>query len=943
MLGSPVCQRSRLARLMPGVSLPLPLLVAILTTAVLTPWAAAQPQANDLGLASRGGNADDGGTLVAFYVDEALQAADLNGDGDMSDYVHHTYDAATGTTSNLGLAAAVSLGGPLSPLVSGNLVPLLVGEPQQGATDLNGDGDTFDKVLFLYDHAMGTTTNLGFAVRSQVPAANGRVIFCALESTLGDLNGDSDTLDAVFHAYDVASGTVTNLGIAGDSTPEKGCFINVQGDIVALGAREDAEGQDLNGDGDTLDIVAHVHDFSTGVTTSLGLAAPGVVEGSFVLLQVRETSQGQDLNGDGDISSVDRVLHVHDVAAGTTTNVGYDASFTVDGTAAALGVSESAQGYTDLNGDGDTADRVLHVYDLAAGGAPTNLGLAFAGTPLIGGSVVSLAVSEASQNGTDLNGDGDTSDIVVHLYDLTTSTTTNLGFATLGLPWIRGNFVVFDTPESNGDLNGDGDTLDRVPHVHDLTTGTTLSTGLAGSRFTRPLLGSVVLFSVSETSHGGADLNGDGDTLDEVVHAFDAATSTTTNFGVARSIYGGISWGSAATFSADEARQGGVDLNGDGDTTDVILQVISLGGGDMDADGLSDGFETGFGGTTPQTSIGVTNPETGDAATATGSAQSGATITSGSFSVQFPPNTTVDSAAAQIVITLVPGSPTKMAVSGADLGGATKSVTMPFDASATTPVVCIDDDPSASIGTVLVNGVCAGVTIAIPASDGQSTMMGAFTVTRVSTVPPRVRVDGLSNTALATFSDTDLDGIADDAEASFGTDPNDPDSDDDGLLDGVEVSFTPVGCLDPLDADSDDDGLSDGAEVNAMPSTSPCNPDSDGDGLADAIDANPLDPQMSTGALEDGTRTLSSLVDGFPETVFQANNANAQRGRRNSLSTLIRNAANTLALGDAQAAIALLTAALKRVDGQGRDWMLPSAERDALESSLVALIQVLGP
>ena len=48
-------------------------------------------------------------------------------------------------------------------------------------------------------------------------------------------------------------------------------------------------------------------------------------------------------------------------------------------------------------------------------------------------------------------------------------------------------------------------------------------------------------------------------------------------------------------------------------------------------------------------------------------------------------------------------------------------------------------------------------------------------------------------------------------KTTYITDPNDADSDDDGLSDGDEVNTYGT---DPNDADSDDDGLSDGEEVN---------------------------------------------------------------------------------------------------------------------------------
>ncbi|MCA9492516.1 MAG: hypothetical protein KC621_21430, partial [Myxococcales bacterium] len=63
----------------------------------------------------------------------------------------------------------------------------------------------------------------------------------------------------------------------------------------------------------------------------------------------------------------------------------------------------------------------------------------------------------------------------------------------------------------------------------------------------------------------------------------------------------------------------------------------------------------------------------------------------------------------------------------------------------------------------------------------------------------------------------------------LGTDPNDPDSDDDGLIDGREIHETQT---DPMDDDSDDDGLLDGDEVDTW-SSDPNDEDTDGDTLLD--------------------------------------------------------------------------------------------------------------
>jgi outer membrane protein OmpA-like peptidoglycan-associated protein len=95
-------------------------------------------------------------------------------------------------------------------------------------------------------------------------------------------------------------------------------------------------------------------------------------------------------------------------------------------------------------------------------------------------------------------------------------------------------------------------------------------------------------------------------------------------------------------------------------------------------------------------------------------------------------------------------------------------------------------------------------------------------------------------------ADPDGDGLSNAQEATLGTDPNDPDSDNDGIDDGDEVGNDGVlnlGDTDPLDADTDDDGIADGAEtlgVDGMPNsgdeTDPLDADSDNDGLNDGLE-----------------------------------------------------------------------------------------------------------
>jgi len=111
-------------------------------------------------------------------------------------------------------------------------------------------------------------------------------------------------------------------------------------------------------------------------------------------------------------------------------------------------------------------------------------------------------------------------------------------------------------------------------------------------------------------------------------------------------------------------------------------------------------------------------------------------------------------------------------------------------------------------------------------------------------------------------SDKDMDGLGKCDEEKFGTDPNNPDTDGDGLKDGEEVNkyFT-----DPLNPDTDGDGLKDGEEVHKY-KTDPTKADSDGDGLKDGEEVNtyrtdPLKADTDGDGLSDGDEVLKYKTD----------------------------------------------------------------------------------
>ncbi len=86
--------------------------------------------------------------------------------------------------------------------------------------------------------------------------------------------------------------------------------------------------------------------------------------------------------------------------------------------------------------------------------------------------------------------------------------------------------------------------------------------------------------------------------------------------------------------------------------------------------------------------------------------------------------------------------------------------------------------------------------------------------------------------------DADMDGLSNGRELELGTNPLNPDTDGDGLIDGLEV--TGENPTDPLLADTDDDGLSDGVE------------DLNLNGVFDDGETNPNDPDTDKGGVKDG-------------------------------------------------------------------------------------------
>ena len=290
--------------------------------------------------------------------------------------------------------------------------------------------------------------------------------------------------DTVLEVFDTATRAATTLCPANEVAVSGGnaAFLRPE----AAGDGPGCPPRPLNdADPNDGDLVVHLWTPCRGVEP-LGRAATAVaLSETQVAALVSETAQNAaNLNGDQDID--DAVVHVHPVPPCTPdptvqlgwTNVGVAAdTLDIVNDVVAFTTPEAAQGSSDLNGDGDAVDRVLHVYDAAPPGTLVNIGQATEDFVLGSGGIVAFRTSEAKQGGRVLNDDGDAADDVLQLYDVATRRVLDTQLAVLPcrleacdprVPYrVLKDTVRFLTLEAaqNTDLNGDGDHDDLVVQV----------------------------------------------------------------------------------------------------------------------------------------------------------------------------------------------------------------------------------------------------------------------------------------------------------------------------------------------------------------------------------------------------------------------------------------------------------------------------------------------
>lgn len=195
-------------------------------------------------------------------------------------------------------------------------------------------------------------------------------------------------------------------------------------------------------------------------------------------------------------------------------------------------------------------------------------------------------------------------------------------------------------------------------------------------------------------------------------------------------------------------------------------------------------------------------------------------------------------------------------------------------------------------------------------------------------------------------ADSDDDGLTDGLEVNtHGTDPLDTDSDDDGLSDGVEVN---VHGTNPLDADSDDDGLSDSMEVNTH-GTDPLDADTDDDLLTDGLEVtygtDPLDADSDDDGLPDGrdVEFVQNAVQQLPISAFKPPGG----GTRRAMVAILNDTEMLLLTGDTVEAIQKLRNLRRRLDGCGsrpdaNDLIIDCEDQVTIRSLIDTLIAALS-
>ncbi|MDG1049042.1 MAG: hypothetical protein P8M11_09875 [Planctomycetota bacterium] len=590
---------------------------------------------------------------MAYRLSEASQGAapgtDFNGDGDTNDSIAVRENTRTRSTEVLNVAA-------LELAFVDETLFILVDETQDG-TDWNGDTDLNDRVLLF--HAVGTPDPVFYdevpsGLSGGLVSAAGRLLYPSATAPTASMESNL-YLAAVAAAG--AAPAAPAMVLTGTDLNNDGISYSVQSEkagFVFLLADETVDGE-LNGDGDAVDnnILAVVDAGALTpqiVNVELALdaatspdAVPVAGGGEWLAaFLVDEASQNENLNDPSRFSSnwqpancaaapdtdeADAVLHwfqLGDLITGTpavnTGLVGADQAYAMIDQFVGVVSPENEEGSgggCDLNGDTDTNDLIFRWVAAADPLAPvlpvtSSARLHAVRDNLPGGSGGVVALEDTWAIVVDEVADGRNHDgepsldqdlVAAHVPSVSgQSWNFNHGstFTTpVGVTWIQSDtedasrFFAAITEESleaglgagyNG--NGDGDFDDSISTIPTVSSGNRLTFpgvayAVASNRPGLRVKQNVGVHRISEAAQGGLDINGDGDATDFVLQRFSITGAfASTYFATADDAptpasYFQVGAAEFGGFLTDEFMAGG-DLNGDGDLDDLVVRYYRL-------------------------------------------------------------------------------------------------------------------------------------------------------------------------------------------------------------------------------------------------------------------------------------------------------------------------------------------------------------------------------
>jgi len=498
-------------------------------------------------------------------------------------------------TNDGGMPLSSGIAPPFGRCISddGQIATFYSSSPDLVAGDTNGTWD-----VFVRDRVARTTTRLSVAPNGEqgnnqsdnpTISGDGRFVAFSTEASNLDDDGDSRTCLGGFQGNPCSSDGACGPG-GRCATPRDVLVADLATGHLRLAS-------------------------TTGESCDSGVVADGGIAATYVphpgtQADLRSPDPSSSSDRTGDFAPDDTVLRVIDTTGGspgTPTDLCPAGAVSVAAGRAAFLRPEAAglstasacpQPSPDLNADGDVKDSVVQLWN---GSSVLNLGRAATDVALSSTWLAAL-VSETDQGagGTNLNaapiggdpGDADKNDRVLFVCaanDAAPGSCAGGGWVNTGLAAdavaVSGDAVVIALPETSqggAQLNSDGDALDRVLRIYRAGTGAMIHVDQAVEDFV--VDGNIVAFRTREASQGNADLNGDGDSNDDVLQAYDLVTGQLVSSGMAVTPcpveacdphFPYRVSGDVVTFVTLEAQQG-ADLNGDGDQTDLIKQVFNV-------------------------------------------------------------------------------------------------------------------------------------------------------------------------------------------------------------------------------------------------------------------------------------------------------------------------------------------------------------------------------